>query len=234
MNAAGNAVEDGNAVEYYVESLAANLHGPSRVKARMVEEIRGGLHDTVEAHTTDGTPYGVAARRAVREFGTGEELLPHCQRELTIAQTRHTARTAALSIPVLAGCWLLIGTAGIGGGWPSRLLTVHLAGVAVTTALLAAATLAATGPLALRVPVPRRLPLAVAWTGTTAGAALGVASLALVAASLLAANWPLMLLAGALTATSHALVAGSSRASRHCARLLHPAVTPGRPAPTRE
>ncbi|TDC97493.1 permease prefix domain 1-containing protein [Actinomadura sp. 7K507] len=223
MNAAGNVVED------YVKSLAANLHGPSRAKARLVEEIRDGLHDTVEAHTTGGMPYDRAARQAVREFGTGEELLPHCQRELTIAQTRHTARTAALSLPFLAGCWLLIWTAGLEQGWQSRLLTVHLAGVAVTAALLAATTLAATGPLALRVSVPRRLPLAVAWTGTTAGAAMGIASLALVAASLLAANWPLMLLAGALTATSHALVAASARACRQCAHLLRPALTSGPP-----
>ncbi|TDC57683.1 hypothetical protein E1281_03835, partial [Actinomadura sp. KC345] len=132
MTATGDVVED------YVESLAANLHGPSRVKARLVEEIRDGLHDTVEAHTTGGMPFDRAAHQAVREFGTGEELLPHCQRELTIAQTRHTARAAALNIPILAGCWLLIWTAGLGEGWPSRLLTVHLAGVAVTAALLAA------------------------------------------------------------------------------------------------
>lgn len=220
MSATGNVAED--VVEEYVASLAANLRGPSRVKARMVEEIRHGLHDTVEAHTVAGTPHDRASRQAVREFGAGEELLPHCQRELTIAQARHTAGAAALTVPFLIGCWLLIWTAGLDQGWPSRLLAVHLAGVAATAGLLAATTLAATGPLALRVPTPRLLPFAVAWTGTTAGVAMGVAALALVAASVLAANWPLMLLAGALTAASHALVAGSARACRQCARLLRP------------
>ncbi|MGP4028513.1 permease prefix domain 1-containing protein [Actinomadura sp. 3N407] len=216
MTATGDVVED------YVASLAANLHGPARVKGRMVEEIRDGLRDTVEAHAVGGMPYDRAAHQAVREFGTGAELLPHCQRELTIAQTRHTARTAALTVPFLIGCWLLIWTADLDREWPSRLLTVHLAGVAATAGLLAATTLAATGPLALRVPTPRRLPLAVAWTGTTAGAAMGIAALALVAASILAAHWPLMVLAGALTAASHAMVASSARACRRCARLLPP------------
>ncbi|XRQ15667.1 permease prefix domain 1-containing protein [Actinomadura welshii] len=219
MNAAGNAVDD------YVASLAAELRGPARAKARMVEEIRAGLRDTVEAHRTGGLPADRAADAAVREFGTGAELLPHIQRELAIAQARRTARTAALTVPFLAGCWLLARTAGLDGGWPSRLLTVHLAGVAVTAVLLAVTTLAATGPLALRVPTPPRLPLAVAWTGTAAGASLGAASLALAAASLLAAHWPLMLLVAALTAASHALLAGSARACRECARA-----GPDRPA----
>lgn len=223
MTTAGNPVDD------YVASLAANLRGPARAKARMVEEIRDGLRDAVEAHATRGMPYDRAADRALREFGTGEELLPHCQGELTIAQARHTARTAALSVPLLAGCWLLIWHAGLGEGWPSRLLAVHLGGIAVTAALLAVATLAATGPLALRIPTPRRLPLAVAWTGTAAGVAMGVAALALVAASALAANWPLTLLAGALTAASHALVAGSAGDCRRCARLAGNAGPGGAP-----
>ncbi|MGH3239576.1 MAG: hypothetical protein ACRDNL_04295, partial [Spirillospora sp.] len=165
-------------------------------------------------------PYDRAARQAVREFGSSADLVPHCQRELTIAQARHTARAAALAVPFLLGCWLLIWTAGLDGGWPARLLAVHLAAVATTAALLAATTLAATGPLARRIPTPPRLPLAVAWTGTTAGVAMGVASLALVAASALAADWPLMVLAGALTAASHAMVAASARACRRCARLV--------------
>ncbi|WUI03039.1 permease prefix domain 1-containing protein [Spirillospora sp. NBC_00431] len=207
-------------VEGYVEALAGTLQGPARDKARLVGEIRAGLTDAVSAHTGDGMPYDRAARRAVREFGTSAELAAHCQRELTIAQARHTGRAAARAVPFLLGCWLLAWTAGLDGGWPARLLAVHLAAVAATAALLAAATLAATGPLARRIPTPPRLPLVVAWTGTTAGAAMGVASLALVAASALAADWPLMVLAGVLTAASHAMVAASARACRRCARLV--------------
>ncbi|TDD81130.1 permease prefix domain 1-containing protein [Actinomadura rubrisoli] len=221
MSAVG---QDADPIEDYVTALEAALHGPSRDKARLVEEIRGGLCDTVAAHTGDGTPYRHAARRAVREFGTADELVPGCQRELTIAQARHTARTAALTVPFLIACWFLVRTAGPDPYWPLRLLAVHLAGVAAAAGLLAAATLAATGSPGRRLPTPRRLPLAVAWAGTTASLAMAVASVALVTASALAGDWTPMVLAGALTAASHGMVAASARACRRCARL--PSATP--------
>ncbi|MCP9947945.1 permease prefix domain 1-containing protein [Actinomadura madurae] len=205
--------------EEYAAALAGALRGPARAKARMVEEIRDGFADTVTAHAGAGLPHEHAVRRAVHEFGTAEELAPGCQRELTIAQTRRTARAAALAVPCLTLCWLLIWTSGPGHGWPLRLLAVHVACVAVTAGLLAAATLAATGPVARRVPVPARLPLAVAWAGTASAVAMGLAALALVVSSALAGDWPLMVLSGGFTAASHAVVAGSSRACRECARL---------------
>lgn len=205
--------------EEYAAALAGALRGPARAKARMVEEIRDGFADTIAAHTGEGLPYEHAVRRAVHEFGTAGELAPGCQRELTIAQTRHTARAAALTVPFLTGCWLLIWTSGLDHGWPLRLLAVHVACVAVTAGLLAAATLAATGPVARRVPMPSRLPLAVAWTGTAAAVAMALAALALVISSALAGDWALMVLSGGFTAASHAVVAGSSRACRECARL---------------
>jgi hypothetical protein len=206
-------------VEDYAAALAAALHGPARVKARMVEEIRDGLTDAVAAHTREGLPYQRAADQAVREFGTTDELVPSCQRELTIIQTRRTARVLALTVPFLIACRHLIWTADHDQDWQLRLLAVHLAGVAATAALLAAATLAVTGTLARWLPTPHRLPLVVAWTGTTTGVAMAIATLALAIASALATDWPLMALAGALTAGSHAVVAASARACRQCARL---------------
>jgi hypothetical protein len=199
-------------VEEYAAALADALHGPARAKGRMVDEIRGGLADTVAAYGAGGVPRERAAELAVREFGTVGEIAPGCQRELTVAQTRHTARAVGLTIPFLAACWLLMrGT----GEWALWLP----AGAAAAAALLGAVTLAATGALARRLPVPSRLPLAVAWTGTATGVAMGLATLALGVASALVANWPLMVLAGALTAASHAVVAGSARTCRRCARL---------------
>ncbi|MFG2903260.1 hypothetical protein ACGFZH_40030 [Streptomyces zaomyceticus] len=59
----------------------------------------------------------------------------------------------------------------------------------------------------------------VAWTGTTAGAALGVTALALATAAALATNWPLLAFAGTLAAASHAVVSTSARACHRCARL---------------
>ncbi|MGW0547537.1 hypothetical protein [Streptomyces altiplanensis] len=46
-----------------------------------------------------------------------------------------------------------------------------------------------------------------------------VEPLALATAAALTTNWPLLAFAGALAAASHAAVAASARACRHCARL---------------
>ncbi|MFE9725280.1 permease prefix domain 1-containing protein [Streptomyces sp. NPDC005794] len=208
----------------YEASLTAVLHGPGGPKARMIEELRDGLADTAEAHVAEGMPYERAARVAVREFGTVEEIAPAAQRELTIAQARHTARAVTLTAPFLITCWYLARTSGLpeaAGQLPrtAQLLAVYLAGVAIVAALLAAALLAATGTLARRLPTPHRLPLAVAWAGTTTSIAMAVATPALAVAAALTADWPLLALAGALSAASHAVVAASARASRRCARL---------------
>lgn len=205
----------------HVAALSAALHGPVRAKSRMIQEIRDGLTDTVEAHIHDGVPPDVAARLAVREFGTPEQLVPSCQRELTIAQARRTALSVTLTVPFLIACWHLIWTAG--QGWQlqqtAQLVAVQLAAVAAVATLLMAAALAATGALARRLPTPERLPLAVAWAGTTAGVAMVVATLALAVLSPLATNWPLVTLAAMVTALSHGVVASSARACRRCARL---------------
>ncbi|WP_435972996.1 permease prefix domain 1-containing protein [Streptomyces sp. Qhu_M48] len=207
----------------YVADLDAALHGPTRAKARLIEEIRGGLADTADAHVEQGVPRRDAIGAAVREFGTVGELVPSCQRELTLAQARHTARAVALTAPFLVACRYLAGSPDhdLTGLIPrtAQLLALHLAGVAIAATLLAAGTLAVTGTLARRLPTPPRLPLVVAWTGTTAGIAMAVTTLALATASALATNWPLLAFAGALAAACHAVVATSARACRRCARL---------------
>ncbi|MFE5945484.1 permease prefix domain 1-containing protein [Streptomyces sp. NPDC056480] len=213
----------GDALAAYVADLTAALHGPARAKGRMIEEIRGGLEDTADAQIERGVPRREAIGAAVREFGTVDELVPSCQRELTLAQARHTARVVALTAPFLIACRYLSGvTAQEPAGsvlHTSRLLAEHLSAVALAATLLAAAALAATGTLARRLPPPARLPAVVAWTGTTAGAAMAVTTLALVTAAALATNWPLLAFAGVLAAASHAVVATSARACRRCARL---------------
>ncbi|WP_413797566.1 permease prefix domain 1-containing protein [Streptomyces iranensis] len=211
-------------VEKYIADLTAVLHGPAGAKARMIEEIRDGLTETVAAHIHGGSTSTRAADDAVREFGTPEEVAPGCQRELTIAQARHTAWAVALTAPFLTACWYLTSSTASGqdGLMPraAQLLATQLATVVGAIALLAAAALAVTGTLARRLPTPPRLPLAIAWAGTTAGVAMGVATLTLSVASLLATDWPLVALAGAFAAVSHAVVAPSARACRRCARLV--------------
>ncbi|WP_369216286.1 permease prefix domain 1-containing protein [Streptomyces flavofungini] len=208
-------------VEEHVAKLRATLLGPPGATSRLLAEMRDGLVDTAAAYAESGVPETEAARLAVRDFGTVEDLAPACQRELTIAQARHTARTITLMAPFLLACWYLART----GDLLWQQLAAHLALFATLSALLAAAALGATGTLARRLPTPHRLPLTVALTGTTASAAMAVATLSLAIATALATNWLLLTAALALAAASHAVVATSARACRRCVGL-----SPGRPA----
>jgi hypothetical protein len=187
----------------------------------MIEEIRDGLIDATAAQSTQGGPHERAAQRAVRQFGTVGELIPSCQLELTIAQTRRTAQALALTTTLLIVYWHLIWITNDAHAWGLprivQLLGVHLAVLAAIAALLATSTLAATGPLARWLPVPRRLPLLVAWTGTITSTAMAITTLALATAAAFTANRPLIAFGGALTASSHAVLAASARACRHCA-----------------
>lgn len=163
-------------VERYAVELAAALRGPAGARERLVVEVRDGLAETVAAYEAAGVPAERAVREAVAEFGSVAEVAASCQRELTVAQARHTARALALTGPFLVACWWL--------------------------------------PVATE-----RLPAAVAWTGTAASVAMAVTTLTLATAAFLAEQWPLTVLAGALAAASHAVVAGSARVCRECARL---------------
>jgi hypothetical protein len=210
-------------IEDYVSTLAAALHGPARTKARMVAEVREDLTDAVSERTRAGLTYQHAADQAVREFGTADELVVSWQRELTIAQARHTAQAVVITVPFVIACWYLVRQAGHDWTWElprtAQLLAAHLAGVSAVAALLAPVALAATGTLARRLPTPDRLPLTVAWGGTVASVSMAFATLALAVAAALGTNWLLLAFAGVLAATSHALVAGSARSCRRCARL---------------
>ncbi|GGV10141.1 hypothetical protein GCM10010182_32460 [Actinomadura cremea] len=204
------------AVDEHLAALDGALRGPARAKARMLTEVRDGLTDARDALADAGLPAGDAERRAVRDFGTVAEVAPSFQHELTIVQARRTALAAALSAPVLLLCWWTAGSDTGVLAYAARLV----GGVAAVAALLCAGCLAATGAWARRLPVPRGLPVTVAWAGTTAGAALGVSAVALTVASAPTANPPLALLIAVLTLAFHAKVASSARACRHCARLV--------------
>ncbi|MDF4253476.1 permease prefix domain 1-containing protein [Streptomyces sp. WMMB303] len=194
----------------YTAELRAALPGPARAASRMVEEIHHGLLDAADTYVREGVPRADAAHRAVRDSGPVAEVAPACRRELALAQTRHTARAAALCAPLLLACWALarttLGTA-----------AAPLALLAAVSALLAVAALAGTGgPSARRFGVPEALPRLVAWTGTGASAAMAAATLTLACTAAATARWPLLLLAGALSAASHAVLGTSVRVSRRC------------------
>ncbi|WEV23776.1 hypothetical protein OYE22_00215 [Streptomyces sp. 71268] len=210
-------------IEAHVADLSAALHGPVRVKSRMVMDLREGLIDAARDLSHGREPDHHAARQAVREFGTVAEIAPSFQRELTIAQARHTARAVMLIVPFLFLCWHLAETwdGSTGHQLPDlvQLFVAHLGGIAASAAFLAGAALAATGALARWLPTPHQLPLLVAWTGTTAAVALAVSALTLTLASVLATNWPLSTLAGVVTIAFHTRIAASARACRECARV---------------
>lgn len=202
-----------NAIESYAEELAAELRGPARVKARMVQEIRDGLADTAAARVEAGLPPEEAVRDAVREFGTPAEVAPSCQRELTLAQTRHTAFALLATVPVLLGCWHLAWTIGRDQGVPPSQTAQLLATIAGTAAIVGFAALLITR----RLSVPDRLPLIMAWTGTAASIAMPLTTIALATALPLADNWPLLLIIAAGTAAAHSALANSAKACRECA-----------------
>ncbi|WP_190819450.1 permease prefix domain 1-containing protein [Saccharopolyspora pogona] len=206
-------------IDDYVAELTAALHGPARAKSRLVEEIRDGLAEAVAAHTGEDLPYQHAFQAAVREFGTPAELAPGCQQELTIAQTRHTARALIVTVGFLVTCWYLTWTAGHSQGWQLPPVVEILAAIATTAGTLAAAALFATGALTRWLSVPDRLPLVVGWMSTTASVAMPFAALAFATSMPLARAWPLIVLAVGLTVASHAMLASAARACRECARL---------------
>ena len=207
-------------IEIHLANLAAVLRGPARAKARMVAELREGLLDAARESSHQRDPGAEAARDAIRQFGSVAEIAPSFQRELTIAQARHTARTVLLLAPCAVLCWYLVLHA---SGQPlpglAQAVAGYLGGIAAVTAFLAAVFLLSTGSLARRMPTPERLPLVVAWTGTTAAVALGLSAVTLTVASVLAANWPLTAAACLFTVAFHARVANSARVCRECARL---------------
>ena len=203
-------------VEDYLATLTSALHGPARAKAAMMREVRDGLVDAVEAQTRFGVPHVQAARRAVRDFGTADEVAPSFQRELTIAQTRRTARVAAVTVPVLVVCQLLVHTTA--GDWRLGALAVHLAALATAAGLLAVTALVATGPLTRLLPTPHRLPSAVAWTASAAAIGMAFAAVALGITAALSTDWPLTALAGVLAIAAHGVVAASARDCRRCVR----------------
>lgn len=58
-------VRDAVPIDDYLRTLGAALHGPSRLKAELLAEARGGLEDAADAYTLSGLDPRAAQRRAV-------------------------------------------------------------------------------------------------------------------------------------------------------------------------
>ncbi|WP_341718982.1 permease prefix domain 1-containing protein [Micromonospora sp. FIMYZ51] len=89
-------VGDDVLIDEHLRRLAGRLRGPRRLRADLLTEARHGLLDAVEAYRDGGLSAHEAARRAVTDFGTPEQLAPAYQAELAVAALR------GLSLRILA------------------------------------------------------------------------------------------------------------------------------------
>lgn len=203
------------AVENYVAQLAAELRGPSRAKARLLDEIKDGLDDCIAAHVDSGMSQADAVAAALHEFGTPAELAPGCQRELTVAQTRRTAIWLLLTMPALLGAWRVTWTIGHGGYVTPPENVQLLVAIGISTVLMGIVAVL----LTQRLTVPDRLPSVLAWSATVASVAMPVTTLALVTE--LPAHWPLLAIIAAGTVVAFWALATSARTCRQCASLIN-------------
>ncbi|MEU3269881.1 permease prefix domain 1-containing protein [Saccharomonospora sp. NPDC006951] len=203
----------------YGAELSSALRGPRRLKARMATDITDGFADTLAAHFAKGTSRADAVRAALREFGTPAEIARSCQRELTIAQARHTAGTLVVTVPLMIAGWRLVHSSANAHPWtlPFAVYPLIVAGGLAT--LLALLTLAATSRPSGEHPLTPLLPSVMAWTGTIASVAMILAATLLFLAAPLAANWPVIVVATVAAVAFHGLVAASARGCRDCAKL---------------
>lgn len=180
-------------VERYLATLAAALHAPPLLARPILDELRTGLLDAVEAHRSVGLDQAAAVAAAIEEFGP-----PDCVADAfapLVAATRARRRmiTLARSGPAVGAAWIaalalaptLAWRAVPGLLWP----VVGLLAIAITTVLGSALlTFAATGRATRWFAPPARL---FPTTATTAGVATCAADLVLlVGAALLSATTP--------------------------------------------
>ena len=85
--------------------LARLLHGPRRVKRRLIRDAVDGFDDTVDAFRTGGIDARQAASLAVARFGRPDQLAAAYQSELDTVQVRRTAMLVAMTLPAMFAMW---------------------------------------------------------------------------------------------------------------------------------
>ncbi|WP_446212614.1 permease prefix domain 1-containing protein [Micromonospora sp. IBSANI012] len=85
-----------------LRELDDRLHGPARLKAELMVELRDALDDAAEAYREGGLSAAEAERRAVAEFGAPAQLVPAYQAELAAAALRGLSlRAFAVALALL-------------------------------------------------------------------------------------------------------------------------------------
>lgn len=222
MNVAAS-VTTAVAVGDYVRDLATRLHGPRKVRARVLAEVGDGMTDAIHAHLARGMPPDAAATAAIGEFGDPAAIASSFAGELATASARRTIAAFVATGPLVGIWWLLLLHPAPWRAGPAALLIAIPALPVVALAIATAAgVFATTGRLI------RWLPEA-----TPAGAVIAaiiVAALCLVvdlsvltvlAARVATGRHPSAVLAG-IAATASLLRVGAATVTIHAhSRLRH-------------
>lgn len=201
----------------FVGELAAALHGPRRVRAGLLAEVRDGLDDAAAAHRSHGVSALAAESRAVAEFGQVSDLAALYQAELTANQARRTTALLAVCFPMIHAMWELFGRTG--HAWASAPEAANRLAETLDIASGVTAGAAVAGLLLLvrRARVrgaPRPLAIAVALLGGTAALVCGGMAVAMYLLAVPQAT-PVTVLAWALSgAALLAIISSTTRTLR--------------------
>ncbi len=203
----------------YLDGVAAGLHGPRRTRARILAELRDGLHEAVADHAARGLPPERAVAVATAEFGSPGTVTAAFAGELATAYARHTLTRYVATGPLVGIWWLFLLRPDPWRAGPVALLAaipvLPLIAVAVVTALGA---LAETGRLMRWLPEagPRH-----ALTATLTVALLAITGDAAIIGIWLRSGAPVRPLAVIAVAASLTRVAGSLVVACHTVALRH-------------
>jgi len=219
----------GAGIEAYLCQIAAALPGPARNRDDIIAELRSGLLDAADAYCAGGYTPGEAAAAAVAEFGDPRQVAAAFRPEIAARQARRLALTLITTGPLIGLLWITAATASHvairdappwhwPGMPPAAPVAVPLFGaIFLTFVSAAAATVAATGPLARWLPSSHRTAPATAAIAGFAAAAADLAALILLASKLASAPAslaPVPVLAAAAASLTRITLA--RRAARHC------------------
>ena len=217
------------AVEAYLRAVAVGLPGPRQARSDILDELRSGLLDAIDARRGAGLPPSAAADAAIAEFGDPRQVARAFRPHLAMTQARRTALTLAATGPLVGLLWIAAALASHiairpappwqwPGAPPLSPAAFPAAGAGILLVVTGTlATIAATGKLTRWLPAS---PGTAALTAATAGLGIAVTDLAIIAAlasqlaSAPATLAPLPVVAAA--AASLTRLALAPRAARRC------------------
>jgi hypothetical protein len=219
----------GPAVEAYLRTVATSMPGPRQARSDILDELRSGLLDAIDAHRSAGLPAQAATDAAITEFGDPRQVARAFRPHLAMSQARRTALALAATGPPVGLLWIAAALASHipirhapPWQWPGAPPLSPAAFPAAAAAVLIVfastlATIAATGTLTRWLPASPRTAAATAATAGFAAVAADLAILALLASQLGSAPGTVAPLpVAAATAASLTRLTLARRAARKC------------------